>query len=77
MTVIADENRRLTLPSVTPGDRFDVQLSGEGKVILTRLDPSHSEPAKVRIEKRGKFSVGVLDHAIDQEALNEALSDFP
>ncbi len=77
MTVTADENRRVTLPSVRPGDRFDVHLSGEGKVVLTRLDPSQSEPAHVRIEKRGRFSVGVLDHPINQEALNEALADFP
>ena len=77
MTVTADEKRRVTLPSVRPGDRFDVQLAGEGKVVLTRLSPAHSEPAQVRIEKRGKFSVGVLDRPIDQEALNEALADFP
>ena len=65
------------LPLARPGDTFDVQLAGEGKLILTRLESGAFNPAQVRIEKRGTFSVGVLDHPINDEALNAALADFP
>ncbi len=77
MTVTADEKRRVTLPSARPGDKFDVQLAGEGKVVLTKLEPTQSETAQVRIEKRGRFSVGVLDRPINEEALKQALAVFP
>ena len=60
-----------------PGDTFDVQLAGEGKLILTRLEPGDFNPAQGSIEKRGTFSVGVLGHPINDEALKAALADFP
>jgi hypothetical protein len=65
------------LPAATPGDNFQVQLSGDGKMALTRLEPLASGPAEVRIEKRGKFSVGVLNRPINEAAPSEALADFP
>ena len=33
--------------------------------------------AKVRIEKRGQYHIGVLDHPIDEEAIKDALAEFP
>ena len=77
MTVTADAKQRVILPQARPGDTFDVQLAGEGKLILTRLESGAFNPAQVRIEKRGTFSVGVLDHPINDEALKAALADFP
>jgi len=77
MTVTADAKKRVTLPLATPGDTFDVQQAGEGKLILTRLEPGDFNPAQVRIEKRGVFSVGVLGHPINDSALKAALADFP
>jgi hypothetical protein len=50
----------------------------DGKFLLTRREPVRSRrPAKVRIEKRGRYSVGVLDHAISEEGIREILSGFP
>jgi hypothetical protein len=78
MTVVADNKKRVTLRLARPGDRFDVQVSKEGKFILTKLEPvRHTPPAKVRIEKRGQYHVGVLDRPINAEALKEALAEFP
>ncbi len=78
MTVVADNKKRVTLRLAKPGDRFDVKVSGEGRYVLTRLEPvQQSRPAKVRIEKRGRYHVGVLDRPINEEALNEALAEFP
>ena len=78
MTVVADSKKRVTLRLAKPGDRFDVQIAGAGKFVLTKLQPVPGLPAaKVRIEKRGKYHVGVLDRPIQEAALKEALAEFP
>lgn len=74
MTVTADNKSRVTLPMARPGERYDVLVAGDGKYILTRLDPTRETWACVRIEKRGRYSVGVLDRPINTEALKEALN---
>ena len=43
MTVTADNQRRVILRTAKPGDRFDLELAGDGKLILTRLVPDRSE----------------------------------
>lgn len=78
MTVVADNKKRVTLRMAQPGDRFDVQLASSGNYILTKLVPeSPRGAAKVRVEKRGQYHVGVLDHPINEEALKEAVAEFP
>jgi hypothetical protein len=78
MTVVADNKKRVTLGLAQPGDRFDVQAAADGNYILTKLAPAQPVgAAKVRIEKRGPYHVGVLGHPIDEESLKEALAEFP
>ena len=78
MTVVADHKKRVTLRLAKPGDRFDVQVASAGSYILTRLVPVQPKgAAKVRIEKRGHYHVGVLDHAINEESVKAALAEFP
>lgn len=77
MTVIADRKKCVLLPTAQPGDRFDLQFAGEGKFVLTRLESGPPRPAQVRVEQRGGFSVGVLDRSMDEQALAEALNEFP
>ena len=77
MTVIADEKKSVTLPGAKPGDRFDLQVINEGKILLTPLDTASARTAVVRIEKKEGFTVGVLDRPIDDKALSEALNEFP
>ena len=78
MTVVADSKKRVTIRLAKPGDRFDIQVAGDGKFLLTKLELiEETPPAKVRIVKRGKYSVGILDRPINEQALNEALRDFP
>ena len=76
MTVIADNKKRVTLPT-KPGERFDLQAVGNDKFILTRLAPVKVRPAKVTLRKKDGFTVGELDHPIDEAALKEALAEFP
>jgi hypothetical protein len=77
MKVTVDAQRRVVLPSATPGDSFELQASGEGTFILIRMEPAPTRVAGVKLEKRGGFTVGVLDHPIDEQALKEALAEFP
>ena len=47
MTVIADNKKRVTIRHAKPGDRFDVQVAGNGRFILTKLEPALAlRPAK-------------------------------
>jgi hypothetical protein len=78
MTVVTDHKKRVTLRLAQPGDRFDVQVVSDGNYILTKLEPMQLRgAAKVRIEKRGQYHVGVLDRPINEEALKEAVAEFP
>jgi hypothetical protein len=76
MTVIADNKKRVVLPTAKPGDRFDMQVSADG-FHLRKLEPVEPKPAKVRFEKRGKYTVGILDRPIDEKVIKELLAEFP
>jgi hypothetical protein len=76
MTVIADNKKRVTLPT-KPGERFDLQSVGTDQFILTRLAPVRVRPAKVTFKKVGGYTVGELGHPIDEAALQKALEEFP
>ncbi len=77
MTVITDNKCRVVLPMAKPGELYDVQFSDRGKLMLTKLEPVESRPAKVRIVKRDGFTVGVLNQPINEASILDALSDFP
>ena len=79
MTTTADSRKRVILPAAKPGDRFDVQVSADGVFILRRLEPvkGPGRPAKVRFEKRGRYTVGVSDRPVDMKAVKKLLADFP
>ena len=77
VTVVADEKKSVALPGAKPGDRFDLQVISEGKILLTPLTSSSTQPAAVRVEKKDGFTVGILDRPIDEKALSEALNEFP
>lgn len=76
MTVVADNKKRVTLPT-QPGERFELQMVGNDKFILTRLVPVKVRPARVKLAKKDGFTVGKLDHPISEAALREALTEFP
>jgi phage FluMu protein gp41 len=77
MTVVTDYKKRVTLRLAKPGDRFDVQMPSDGICILTNLKPIRApDTTKVRIEKRGKYCVGILNRPISEESLKEAMAEF-
>lgn len=77
MKVIVDDKKRVVLPSAKPGDSFEIQTSGKGTFILIRLEPTATRRSRVKVEKRGRFTVGVLDQPIDEQAITAALAEFP
>ena len=82
MTVTADTTKRVVLPPVKPGDRFDVRVSDDGaQIVFTKLIPAPEKelrPNKVRFVKENGRTVGVIERAnFDEAALKQALTDFP
>ena len=77
MTAIADSKHRVTLRQARPGDRFDVEILEEGKYVLTRLEPAKPQPSRVRFVKRNGYTVGVSDQPVSEQAIRDALDEFP
>ena len=68
MTVTTGEKKRVVIPSARPGDRFDVQMTLEGKVVLTRLELA-DKPDHVRLVKKHGYTVARQDFASRKLAL--------
>jgi hypothetical protein len=75
MTLIADNKKRVTLPT-KPGERFDLQAQGEDKFILTRLVPVETRQ-KIRLVKKNGYTVGVGQRCISQAEVRKCLDEFP
>jgi hypothetical protein len=65
------------LRQARPGDRFDVEILAEGKYVLTRLEPTKPQPSRVRFEKRNGYTVGISDRPVSEQAIRDALDEFP
>ena len=76
-TLTVDAHKRIRIKDAHPGEVFACTDNGHGSITLGEVEPVQARPAKVRIEKRGRFSVGVLDRPISEAALKEALDEFP
>lgn len=76
MTVTTDEKKRVVIPTAKPGDRFDVQVTQEGRVVLTRLELA-DKPDHVRLVKKHGYTLARGTRAITQEQVRKALDEFP
>lgn len=76
MTVRTDDKKRVVIPTARPGDRFDVQVTGDGKVVLTRLEMA-DKPDNVRLVKKNGYTVARGTRRITQEQVRAALDEFP
>jgi hypothetical protein len=76
-TLTVDDYKRVRLPDAAPRSKFAYETDGNGRVTLTPLAPVEPPPAKVRLEKRGGFTVLVSDRPVSESAIKEALADFP
>jgi len=79
-TAIVDDRHRVRIPGLKPGQVLAYEQDDLGIVTLKPVKPVKTvrdRPVKVRFEKRGRYTVGVLDRPINMDALKEALADFP
>jgi hypothetical protein len=76
VTVTADAKRRVVLPPAKPGDQFDVQLSTNGKLVLTPLilDERFN---KVKLIKKHGYTVAVTSRPITQAQIRAYMDEFP
>ena len=49
----------------------------EAKYVLTRLEPTKPQPSRVRFEKRNGYTVGISDQPVSEQAIRDALDEFP
>ena len=75
MTVIADNKKRVTLPT-KPGERFDLQAFGDEKFVLTRLVPME-RAGKTRLVRKHGYTVAVGKRKITQVEVRKSLDEFP
>ena len=67
MTAVADNKKRVTIRTARPGDRFDVQVSGDGKIVLTKLVKQSKEAQLVKpVPYKGLL---VIEGELDQDQL--------
>jgi hypothetical protein len=76
MTVTTDEKKRVVIPTARPGDRFDVQVTAEGRVVLTRLELA-DKTDNIRLMKKNGYTVARGTRKITQEQVRAALDEFP
>ena len=76
MTVTADAKKRVVLPPARPGERFDVQISSNGKLVLTPLIPDE-RPNQVKLVRKHGYLVAVSSRPITQEQVRAAMDEFP
>lgn len=77
MTITADSKKRVRLGLAKPGDRFDVQVTGDGVFILRRLEPVKPKLAKSRLVSEGKLLVIDTDGPLNMEAVKQLVAEFP
>jgi len=60
------------------GDVLQVEIQGDGRLLLTRLQRQKTRPVKPKIiYRKGKHPVGDIGRPITREEIREALADFP
>ncbi len=76
-TLTVDNDNRIRLPDVKPRQVFTHEMEPGGRIILTPIAPIESKPNKVRFVKKDGFTVGVTEQPVSEQAIKEALADFP
>jgi len=79
-TATVDEKHRIKIPELKPGQVVAYDRGKNGTITLTKVKPAKKDengPAKVRFEKRGRYTVGVTDRPINMEVVHQLLKEFP
>lgn len=77
-TLTVDDYNRVRLPDVKPRQVIAHEKEAGGRIILTPVEPVAPKAAKVRFEKRGGYTVGVIEGVeFNETALKQEISEFP
>jgi hypothetical protein len=71
MTVTADSKKRVVLPPVKPGERFEVSDLNHGRILLTRLAPL-DVPLVKAVKVKGRW-MGNPAVKINRKAIVDAI----
>ena len=66
---IADAKRRVVLPAAKPGDVFDIQSQGEGRLLLVRLERPEPGPRMSMARSLEAIAAAPLQPKMTWEAL--------
>ena len=86
MTVTVYNRGQMVIPSkvrkqarISQGDVLNVQIEGDGRLLLTRLErPKGQAPVPVKIHRRkGRHPVGDIGRPITRDEIKAALAEFP
>jgi len=75
MIIIADSRRRVTLPKPAhPGDAFNLEKTGRGQFLLTRLE----KPSRIiTLSRKNGFLVAISGKRITMAETRELMDKFP
>ena len=74
MITVADEKSRVMLRNASPGDKFEIENSDDGRFILTPL--KHPAPG-VTFVREGGLLLASTKHKITMEQTRALLDEFP
>ncbi len=67
----ADAKRRVVLPAVKPGDVFDVQNHGDGRLVLVRLERREPGPRMSKTRCLEAIAAAPLQTQLDWDSLKQ------
>ncbi len=67
----ADAKRRVVLPAVKPGDVFDVQNHGDGRLVLVRLERPEPGPRMSKTRCLEAIAAAPLHTRLDWDSLKQ------
>jgi hypothetical protein len=77
ITTKTDEQKRAVIPMAKPGQVYEAVENRDGSITLTPLNSEARVPKFLRMEKQGRYHVGILDGPLDEKLLEELRNEFP
>jgi hypothetical protein len=78
MKVIADDQRRVTLPGeVRPGDAFELEETSDGSFLLAKVQVGHNKASGVRMIEKDGLLLLTSDKPITWEETRRAMDELP
>jgi bifunctional DNA-binding transcriptional regulator/antitoxin component of YhaV-PrlF toxin-antitoxin module len=70
-----DTKRRVVLPTAEPGDIFDIQSQGEGRLLLVRLEPPKLETGMTKERSLAAIAAAPLRSRMSWDSLKALIRE--